>query len=193
MITPPDRTEAAESYFTYIDQVPPGDILGVLEGQLTSTVALRVLEPMTRPAAEDAPYRELLARMLAWADAHAGFEAAVANIPANLRANQPPGLPVLGVAAASSTCESRSTTSWTSAGTLTTKSSSGRRTTGQPRQRLHPRPPGTRASTRSVATAKHCRSWRQIRQSTSPRAFRTAAGRPTRASWYSSPTTRRIT
>jgi uncharacterized damage-inducible protein DinB len=31
--------------------------------------------------------------MLAWADAHAGFEAAVANIPANLRANQPPGLP----------------------------------------------------------------------------------------------------
>ena len=48
---------------------------------------------MTRPAAEDAPYRELLARMLAWADAHAGFETAVANIPANLRANQPPGLP----------------------------------------------------------------------------------------------------
>jgi len=40
MITPPDRTEAAEYYFTYIDQVPPGDILGVLEGQLTSTVAL---------------------------------------------------------------------------------------------------------------------------------------------------------
>ena len=27
-------------YFTYIDQVPPADILGVLEGQLTSTVAL---------------------------------------------------------------------------------------------------------------------------------------------------------
>ena len=40
MITPPDRTEAAEYYFTYIDQVPPGDILGVLESQLTSTVAL---------------------------------------------------------------------------------------------------------------------------------------------------------
>ena len=25
-ITAPDRTEAAEYYFTYIDQVPPGDI-----------------------------------------------------------------------------------------------------------------------------------------------------------------------
>jgi len=40
MITPPDRTEAAEYYFTYIDKVPPGDILGVLERQLTSTVVL---------------------------------------------------------------------------------------------------------------------------------------------------------
>ena len=48
---------------------------------------------MTRPDTEDAPYRELLARMLAWEDAHAGYEAAVANIPANLRGNQPTGLP----------------------------------------------------------------------------------------------------
>ena len=40
MISPPDRTDAAEYYFTSIDQVPPADVLGVLEGQLTSTVAL---------------------------------------------------------------------------------------------------------------------------------------------------------
>lgn len=40
MTTAPDRTEAAEYYYTYIDQVPPGDILGILEGQLPTTVAL---------------------------------------------------------------------------------------------------------------------------------------------------------
>jgi hypothetical protein len=40
MSTTPDRTEAAEYYFTYIDQVPRGDILDILEGQLTSTVVL---------------------------------------------------------------------------------------------------------------------------------------------------------
>jgi hypothetical protein len=40
MSTAPGRTEAADYYFTYIDQVPPGDILDILEGQLTSTVAL---------------------------------------------------------------------------------------------------------------------------------------------------------
>lgn len=32
-IQPPDRTEAAEYYFTYIDQVPSGDIATVLETQ----------------------------------------------------------------------------------------------------------------------------------------------------------------
>jgi len=36
----PDRTEAAEYYFTYIDQVAAGDICRVLEGQLTETLAL---------------------------------------------------------------------------------------------------------------------------------------------------------
>ena len=35
----PDRTEAAEYYFTYIDKVAPGDICGVLEGQLPETLA----------------------------------------------------------------------------------------------------------------------------------------------------------
>lgn len=33
MITVPDRTEAAEYYFTYIDQVPQGDICELLEAQ----------------------------------------------------------------------------------------------------------------------------------------------------------------
>jgi hypothetical protein len=38
--TIPDRTEAAEYYFTYIDQVPAGDICGILEAQLPETLAL---------------------------------------------------------------------------------------------------------------------------------------------------------
>jgi len=36
----PDRTEAAEYYFTYIDQVAGGDICGILEAQLAETFAL---------------------------------------------------------------------------------------------------------------------------------------------------------
>ena len=40
MITIPDRTEAAEYYFTYIDQVPGGDIGQTLEAQLGETLAL---------------------------------------------------------------------------------------------------------------------------------------------------------
>ena len=39
-MTAPDRTEAAEYYFTYIDQVPAGDISAILAAQLTETVAL---------------------------------------------------------------------------------------------------------------------------------------------------------
>jgi hypothetical protein len=38
--TAPDRTEAAEYYFTYIDQVPAGDICDILAAQLTDTLAL---------------------------------------------------------------------------------------------------------------------------------------------------------
>lgn len=38
--TAPDRTEAAEYYFTYIDQVAAGDICGVLEAQLAETLPL---------------------------------------------------------------------------------------------------------------------------------------------------------
>jgi DinB family protein len=40
MISAPDRSEAAEYYFTYIDQVGPGDICAILETQLTETLVL---------------------------------------------------------------------------------------------------------------------------------------------------------
>ena len=39
MDTVPERTEAAEYYFTYIDQVPPGDICETLESQAPSVLA----------------------------------------------------------------------------------------------------------------------------------------------------------
>ena len=35
----PDRTEAAEYYFTYIEKVPAGDIRGILKAQLPETLA----------------------------------------------------------------------------------------------------------------------------------------------------------
>lgn len=38
--TVPDRTEAAEYYFTYIDQVAGGEICDILEAQLAETIAL---------------------------------------------------------------------------------------------------------------------------------------------------------
>src|SRR5438552_1291779 len=39
-MTPPDRSEAAEYYFTYIDKVPAGDVRTVLEAQLPEALAL---------------------------------------------------------------------------------------------------------------------------------------------------------
>ena len=41
-MTAPDRTEAAEYYFRYIDLVPPGDICNQLEiqGQVNDTLEL---------------------------------------------------------------------------------------------------------------------------------------------------------
>jgi hypothetical protein len=38
--TAPDRTEAGDYFFGYINQVPPGDILAILEAQLPETLAL---------------------------------------------------------------------------------------------------------------------------------------------------------
>jgi hypothetical protein len=40
VLTAPDRSEAAEYYFTYIDQVPAGDICRILDAQLPETLAL---------------------------------------------------------------------------------------------------------------------------------------------------------
>lgn len=40
MNTPPDRSETAEYYFTYINQVPSGDIREILEAQAGETVSL---------------------------------------------------------------------------------------------------------------------------------------------------------
>jgi uncharacterized damage-inducible protein DinB len=42
---------------------------------------------------DDMPIRQLLARALAWEDAHVTFDKAVAGIPADLRGTQPAGLP----------------------------------------------------------------------------------------------------
>jgi DinB superfamily len=39
MVTPPTRDEASEYYFTYIDQVPAGDICATLESQSADTLA----------------------------------------------------------------------------------------------------------------------------------------------------------
>lgn len=41
----------------------------------------------------DAALREQLGRLLSWEDAHVGLETAIADIPADLRAKQPAGLP----------------------------------------------------------------------------------------------------
>jgi hypothetical protein len=41
----------------------------------------------------DAAVRELIGRLLAWEDAHVGFDTAVADIPPALRSQQPSGLP----------------------------------------------------------------------------------------------------
>jgi hypothetical protein len=40
MLAPPDRTEAAEYYFTYIDKVGAGDICEILEAQQGETLAV---------------------------------------------------------------------------------------------------------------------------------------------------------
>lgn len=40
MNTRPERGEAAEYYFSYIDQVPAGDIRGILDSQFPETLAL---------------------------------------------------------------------------------------------------------------------------------------------------------
>ena len=41
----------------------------------------------------DAPFREQLSKILAWQEAHVGFDTAVADIPVDLRGKQPTGIP----------------------------------------------------------------------------------------------------
>ncbi len=48
METRPARDEAADYYFTYIDQVPPGEICTVLEAQLGETMTLLRAVPEDR-------------------------------------------------------------------------------------------------------------------------------------------------
>jgi hypothetical protein len=45
MTAAPDRTEAPEYYFTYIDQVPSGDICAILDAQATETLAFLAAIP----------------------------------------------------------------------------------------------------------------------------------------------------
>ncbi len=40
MLRPPDRTEAAEYYFTYIDKVPAGDVRDLLDAQAAEALAV---------------------------------------------------------------------------------------------------------------------------------------------------------
>jgi uncharacterized damage-inducible protein DinB len=42
---------------------------------------------------KEAAFREILDKLLAWEDAHAGFDAAVADVPFELQGKQPAGLP----------------------------------------------------------------------------------------------------
>ncbi len=55
MPTRPDRSEAAEYYFTYIDQVPDGDIREILAAQAADTVALLERIPEARADHRYAP------------------------------------------------------------------------------------------------------------------------------------------
>src|SRR5689334_17533873 len=41
----------------------------------------------------DAPFREIIGRMLSWEDAHARFESAVKELPSKLRGTRPSGVP----------------------------------------------------------------------------------------------------
>jgi hypothetical protein len=55
MTTPPNRTEAADYYFTYIDQVGAGDICQILEAQAGETLDLLRTIPEDRSLHRYAP------------------------------------------------------------------------------------------------------------------------------------------
>jgi hypothetical protein len=64
---PPDRTEAAEYYFTYIDQVPAGDIGAILEAQgeetLTALGAISEERSLHRYAPDKWSIRQVLSHL----------------------------------------------------------------------------------------------------------------------------------
>jgi hypothetical protein len=64
---PPDRTEAAEYYFTYIDQVPAGDIRTILEAQgeetLTALGAIAEDRSLHRYAPDKWSIRQVLSHL----------------------------------------------------------------------------------------------------------------------------------
>lgn len=64
-MTVPDRTEATEYYFTYIDQVPPGDIVEILSRQGRETAALFELISEERSAHRYAPGKWSVRQVLA--------------------------------------------------------------------------------------------------------------------------------
>ena len=66
MITssPPDRTESADYYFTYIDQVPAGDIRDLLEGQLSETLMMLRSIPEDRSLHRYAPDKWSISQVL---------------------------------------------------------------------------------------------------------------------------------
>src|SRR6478609_10296662 len=63
----PDRTEAAEYYFTYIDKVPDGEIVDILDGQRLETLSLLGAIPEQKSLHRYAPdkwsIREVLAHL----------------------------------------------------------------------------------------------------------------------------------
>src|SRR5512133_933756 len=62
--TVPDRDKAAEYYFTYINQVPAGDILATLETQGVETLALLKGIPADRAGHRYAPDKWSIAEVL---------------------------------------------------------------------------------------------------------------------------------
>ena len=140
----------------------------------------------------DSALRELVGRLLAWEDAHVGYDAAVAGIAPEQRGVQPHGLPH----SAWQLIEHLRITQWD---ILDFCRNPQYREMRWPDDYwpASPEPPSPDAGTRrfdsSSTTGARCRRWPPIRPSTSAPAFRTAAARRICGSSCSWATTRRIT
>ena len=136
--------------------------------------------------------RDQLARLLAWEDAHVGFDTASAGIPRGARAKQPSGLPYSSWQLLEH-LDVRNETSWSFTETRTIKSFIGPMITGL-HLRLPPRRQrGTKASTSFGRTGRRFSNWPRIRGWTSPLGFLMAMGRRACENWSWRPITRRIT